>query len=401
MTGQLAINGGTPVRSEPFPAWPVFDEREEQAVLAALRSGAWGENNGTRVVEFGNAFAAFQGARHAVCVPNGTIALELALQTLGIGPGDEVITTPYTFIATPASILSLGARPVFVDIDPNTYNLDPEKIEAAITPQTKAILPVHLGGQPADMDAIRDVAQRHGLRIVEDACQAWGAQWQGQGVGAIGDLGAFSFQSSKNITSGEGGIVLTNDDELYERAWSLHNVGRVRDGAWYQHELLGRNLRMPELAAAILLVQLERLPEHMRIRDTNAGYLTAALTEEVPGITPIATDPRVTRESHHLYQMRYDPDAFGGRSRDDFLSALQAEGISPTSAGYVPLHQSPAIQRTLNDRFGPDSLTPHPLPVAEAAGQSTIWLQQTALLGTKADMDSIIDAMKKIQGAWS
>jgi dTDP-4-amino-4,6-dideoxygalactose transaminase len=400
MTRQLAIDGGTPVRTEPFPAWPVFDEREEQAVLTALRSGAWGENNGTRVVEFGKAFAAFQGAKHAVCVPNGTIALELALQTLGIGPGDEVITTPYTFIATSASILTLGARPIFVDIDPETYNLDPDKIEASITPRTKAILPVHLGGQPADMDAIRDVAQRHGLKVIEDACQAWGSQWQGQGVGAIGDLGAFSFQSSKNITSGEGGIVLTNDDELYERAWSLHNVGRVRDGAWYQHELLGRNLRMPELAAAILLVQLERLPEHMAIRDTNAGYLTAALTEEVPGITPIATDPRVTRESHHLYQMRYDQHAFGGRSRDEFLTALQAEGITPTSAGYVPLHQSPAIQRTLTERFGADSLTANDLPVSEAAGKSTVWLQQTALLGTQTDMDSIIDAMKKIQGAW-
>ena len=398
---QLAVDGGEPVRTAPFPDWPVHDEREERLLLEVLRSGLWGELGGDKVTEFATRFAAYQGARFGVCVPNGTMAIQLGLKALGVGPGDEIITTPYTFIATASAALLLGAKPVFVDVDPETCNIDPSRIAAAITPRTRAIVPVHIGGQPADMDGVLAVAREHGLRVLEDACQAWGAEWDGRRVGALGDLGCFSFQAGKNINAGEGGIVVTNDPELAELCWSLHNVGRVRGGAWYQHEILGWNFRMTEWQGAVLLAQLDRLPEQELVREAAARYLDRTLAD-VPGVRPIAVDARVTRHAHHLYPVRYDPSAFGGRSRDEFLAALQAEGISCVSAGYVPLTSSPAIRRALSDLFGPESLAQFDsCPVAEDASRQVFWLTQIALLGDQEALDSIVTAIRKIQAAWS
>ena len=374
----LAIDGGTPVRKTPFHPWPVFDESEERNLLEVLHSGNWGVISGTKVNEFEQKFAAFQDAKFGICVPNGTLALELALRALGIGPGDEVITTPYTFIATASSILTVGATPIFVDIDPNSYNLDPAMVEAALSEHTRAIIPVHLGGRPADMDALLALAQKHNLKIIEDACQAWGSEWRGRRVGALGDLGTFSFQSSKNITAGEGGIVITNDPDLAEKCWSLHYVGKIRGGAWYQHEILGQNLRLPEWEGAILLAQLERLPQQSKIREENSRYLQQALLAEVKGLTPMVDDPRATANSRHLFIMRYDPQAFGGRSRAEFLSAMIAEGITPISNGYIPLHQSPAIRRIMKA----SDLKRCPLAVTERAGVETVWLNQTPFLDT-------------------
>jgi dTDP-4-amino-4,6-dideoxygalactose transaminase len=409
MSDKLAIDGGTPTRTAPFPAWPIYDEREERNLLEVLRSGQWGIG-GTKVAQFAQQFAEFQGARFGVCVPNGTLALQMALNALGVGPGDEVITTPYTFIATASAAIQQGATPVFVDIDLETYNLDPARIEAAITPRTKAIVPVHLAGRPADMDAIMAVAQRHDLRVLEDACQAWGAEWRGRKVGAIGDLGTFSFQSSKNVSAGEGGIVITNNEALGELCWSLHNVGRVRKGAWYQHEIIGGNLRMSEWQAAVLLAQLERLPEHAVRRDANARYLAEALSA-VAGITPLPFDARATAHAHHLFICRYNPAAFGGRSRDAFVAALRAEGIETASVGYlVPLNHNNAIRRAaaVATHFGGRvwSLAADGLPElaacpnAEWATEHTVWLAQNTLLGDRADMDSIVAAAQKIQRIW-
>jgi dTDP-4-amino-4,6-dideoxygalactose transaminase len=315
---------------------------------------------------------------------------------LGIGPGDEVITTPYTFIATASSILLAGATPVFVDIDPASYNLDPAQVEAAVSERTRAILPVHLGGRPADMDALLALAQKHSLKLVEDACQAWGSEWRGRRVGALGNLGAFSFQASKNITAGEGGILVTNDPELADKCWSIHNVGRVRGGAWYQHEVLGLNLRLPEWEGAVLLAQLDRLPQQSLIREENTRYLLRALRSEVQGLAPLEDDPRVTAHSRHLFILRYSPQAFGGHSRAEFVRAMIAEGIAPISPGYIPLHQSPAIQRAMISA----NLNRCELPMAEQAGMDTVWIDQTPFLGDHKDMDSIVDAAKKIQRVW-
>ncbi len=397
MTQKLAIDGGKPARQRPFHPWPVYDHLEEEALLEVLHSGRWGVLDGTRVTEFEKQFANFQNAQFGICVPNGTLALQLALIALGVGPGDEVITTPYTFIATASSIIQVGATPVFVDIQPGSHNIDPDLIEGAITPRTRAIMPVHLSGRPADMDAILALAQKYNLLVVEDACQAWGSEWRGKKVGAIGNAGAFSFQASKNITAGEGGIVITNDEALSERCWSIHNVGRIRTGAWYQHEVLGWNLRLPEWEGAILLVQLARLPGHMQRREENVNYLTRLIQAEVPGLIPPAKDPRITAHSHHLLILNYQPAAFGGHSRGEFVDAMSAEGITPISNGYVPLHQSPAIWRAM----GESNITHLSLPVAEQAGRESLWLNQHIFLGTHEDMEDLVEAAKKIQLAWS
>src|SRR5690606_11591268 len=240
---RLALLGGSPVKEKPFPRWPVFGPEEERALLEVLRSGKWGAVDGHRVKEFEKRFAAFQEAEYGVCVVNGTVALEVALRAAGVEPGDEVIVPAYTFIATATSCLAVGARPVFADVDPETMQIDPNDSLSKVTEKTRAIIPVHLGGHPVDMDAIGRLAQKQGLFVIEDAAQAHGAVWRERRVGAIGHLGAFSFQSSKNMTAGEGGIVLTNPEQLRDAAWFIHNVGRVRPGQWDQHQPTGQNWR--------------------------------------------------------------------------------------------------------------------------------------------------------------
>ncbi len=399
MQQRLAIDGGEPVRRRPFPAWPVWDEREERALLDVLRSGRWGEIDGTAVERFQTRFAALQDARHCVVVANGTAALRVAFRALGVGIGDEVIVPPYTFIATASAALEVGAIPIFADIDPDTYLLDPAAAEAAITPRTRAIVPVHVAGCPADMDALGEVAARHGLYLLEDAAQAHGAAWRGQGVGALGNLGTFSFQASKNLNAGEGGALVTNDGDLAELIWSLHNVGRVRDGAWYRHEILAGNERLTEFQAALLLAQLERLPEQMARREAAATYLDRELAA-IEGIRPLRRDPRVTAHAHHLYILRYDAAAFGGLKRDQLVRALKAEGI-PCSTGYTPLSDSPAIRREVEHLLAllgrRDRAPAVVIPNAERACREAIWLPQYVLLGDEEDMADIVAAVRKIQ----
>lgn len=399
---KLAIKGGEPVRRKPFPRWPVFDEREMRALKDVLESGLWGVG-GQRKREFEERFAAYQHAKYGVAVTNGTAALEISLRALGIGCGDEVILPPYTFMATMIAILYVNAIPVFADIEPETYTIDPKSVEEVISERTKAILPVHIAGRPADMDALLSIARRNNLYVVEDACQAWGAEWRGRRVGAIGNMGAFSFQSSKNITSGEGGIITTNDEELYIRAWSLHNCGRLPQGAWYEHYLPGANYRMTEFQAAILLAQMERLDEQTERRIENARYLTSKLSK-IDGVKPLKNDERVTRHAYHLYIFRIDPEAFGGASKATIAKALQAEGI-PASVGYSrPLYKEPYLEYFRKcplscpyyaKKIDYSSLK---LPVAERACYiEGLWLPQYVLLGSKEDMDDIIFAVEKIR----
>jgi dTDP-4-amino-4,6-dideoxygalactose transaminase len=401
----LAIDGGTPVRSRPWPRWPIFDETEEQAILEVVRSGKWWSVEGTKVREFEEAFARFQDAQFAVCVTNGTAALEVALRAAHIGCGDEVIVPPYTFIATATAVLAVGATPVFVDVEEESLNIDPTKIEEAITPRTRAIIPVHIAGCPADMDGVLEIARKHNLLVIEDAAQAHAAEWKGTKVGAIGDMGCFSFQASKNLNAGEGGAVLTNNPHWADQVWSVHNVGRVRGGRWYEHHVLGSNFRMTEFQAAILLAQLKRLPEQTERRTQNAHRLTEMLSQ-IPGIRPPRPDPRVTRHAYHLYIFRYDKNHFGGRPREDFLKALNAEGI-PCSAGYVPLYKERVflnrpISKDLCQLSTLKDYSKVQCPVCErACYEEAVWLYQNMLLGDERDIEDIATAVAKVQRAFT
>jgi dTDP-4-amino-4,6-dideoxygalactose transaminase len=399
---ELAVLGGKPVRSKPFPKWPVYDETDRKALIGVLESGCWGVG-GSKVVEFEKAFSAFQGAKHGILVSNGTAALEVALKACGVRAGDEVIVPPYTFIATASAVISLGAIPVFVDIEPDTYNIDPRLIEPAVTPRTRAVVPVHIAGRPADLDGVLEAARRRGLAVVEDACQAPGAEWKGRKVGAIGDIGAVSFQSSKNLSCGEGGFVLTNDDGLAEYAWSHHNCGRVRQGAWYEHHEVGSNFRVTEFQAALLLSQFARFEEQRRRRAENAAHLNRLLAAQ-GGVTPLRTDPRITMDAVHLYVLRYDSRAFDGASRAAFLKALAAEGV-PCSAGYVPLYREKALllaEETFP--FPPSRLGAAvdygkvSCPVCErVCAEEAVWLTQGMFLGDRKDMEDIAAAVGKIR----
>ncbi|MGI6207680.1 MAG: DegT/DnrJ/EryC1/StrS family aminotransferase [Anaerolineae bacterium] len=402
---QLAIDGGTPLRREPFPAWPVWDEREERALLRALHSGKWGIGSEI-ITEFEQAFAAMQDAKQCVSVPSGTTALVTALRGAGITYGDEVITTPYTFIATVSATLYVGAIPVFADIDPDTYQIDVRTVEPLITERTRAIIPAHIGGGPADMDAVLALARKHNLLVIEDCAQAHLAAWRGRRVGALGDLGAFSFQASKNIPAGEGGAVVGDNERLMDQVWSYRNVGRVRQGAWYQHEVLGTNARMSAWQAAILLAQMTRAEEQLALREKNAAILDERLAG-IPGIRPLRRDERVTHHAYHLYIFRYDKAAFGGHSRAEFLRALNAEGI-PASDGYVPLYHKDSVMES-SLYLGKLTATPvasraenaERCPVAErVCREEDCWLTQNLLLGSDDDTASIAEAIAKVQRAW-
>lgn len=397
----LALLGGTPVRSEPFPSWPQHGTPEEEAVIAVLRSGSWGGYS-IKVEEFERAFAALHRVPYAISCVNGTIALEVALRSLGIQCGDEVVVPAITFIATATSVLLCHGVPVFADIDPVTLNLSPESVRAAITPRTKAIIPVHFGGQPADMDALREIADHHGLAIIEDAAHAQGALWREIPVGNFGDLATFSFQAFKLMTSGEGGIILTRSQTLAEKCWSYCNHGRRASGGWFEHFSLGSNYRMTGLQAAVLIEQLARLQEQTRTRQANVARLRGFL-EPVRGLELGADDPRVTSQPNYLVTLRYDPSAFNGLDRDVFLSALQAEGI-PAKAPYpYPLYRNRLFQRKNLPPCSCGGWEPAQdyeslkLPECERLCRDGIWLEQSLFLGPGSDVDDIVEACNKIQ----
>ncbi len=411
---ELAILGGTPVRAEPYPAWPVHDERDVAAVTAVVRSGRWGgyPYPGPQTVEFVRRFAELQGGTYAVAMANGTITMEVALRAAGVGWGDEVIIPAYTFQATAAAPMAAGAIPVIVDIDPETYCIDPRAVEAAITPKTRAIIPVHLGAQMADMDAIMDIAEQHGLIVVEDCAHAHGARWRGQGAGTFGHFGSFSLQSSKILTTGEGGVLLCRTAELAARAASIIDCGRPHAVAPPHHELqtpgedepvftLGANYRMTELQAALGNVALERFPEQARQREEMAAYLEESLSE-VPGVRLLRRDPRHTTRSFYRYVFAIQPEVFGAE-HDVVCYALAAEGI-PCWVGYEAMHHYELFQPALS-RLPVPSAFPEKfefskmhLPEAERACQrEAVWLDECIFRAGRQGVDDAVAAVRKIQ----
>ena len=401
-----ALLGGVPVRSTPWPGWPVFDLREEKALLETLRSGRWYRGNGEHVKQFEEAYARATGAKHCLATCNGTSALYVSLNALDVQPGDEVIVPPYTFIATVNVVLRQFALPVFVDTDPETFQMDPLKLEAAITGRTRAIIPVHLGGNVCDLDRILDIASRRGVPVIEDACQAHMAEWKGRKAGTFGAAGCFSFQASKNLNSGEGGAMLTNDSALFERAYAFHNNGSgLRAiGTNFTYVSTGHNLRLTEFQGALLVAQMTRIDEQVRRRSANGAYLTSLL-EKIPGIRPARQYPGCTLNAYHLYMFRYDAREFAGLPREMFLKVLRAEGI-PASGGYSPLNTQDFLKNTLNGR-GYRRLFPEKIlkewpertacPANDRLCAEAVWLTQNMLLGERAEMDSIAEAIHRIR----
>jgi dTDP-4-amino-4,6-dideoxygalactose transaminase len=410
---QLALYGGVPVRNAAFPRWPVFDRSEERALLEVLHSGNWwhasqGESSHhadaieplSKTAELELAFAKALGAERAIACANGSAALEVALKAAGVGPGDEVIVPPYTFVATATAALLLGATPIFCDIERDTFNIDPAQVERAITRRTKAVIPVHFAGMAADMDRLRAIAGEHELFLLEDAAHSHGARWRDRALGTIGHAGTFSFQASKNMTAGEGGMIVTNDPEFAELCESYIWAGRKYGRPWYEHHRLGWNYRITEFQSAILIEQLKRLEAQTARRMRNGLFLNTKLAA-VPGIHPLRVPEWVTRHSFHIYVFRFDAEEFG-LSREEFVRALQAEGV-PCSTGYAaPLYKAPmfperrfhvndALFATIDyDEFA------ERCPQAERACREAVWIEHRVLLGEEDDMKDILRAVMKI-----
>lgn len=404
-----AILGGTPVRTSGWPQWPIWNsEKDEQLVIKVLRSGVWSRSTVTD--EFEKKWAETVGSKRALAVVNGTNALIAALVQLDIGGGDEVIIPPYTFIATAIAVLATGAMPVFVDTDLETFQIDTEKIEAKITSRTKAILPVHILGLPANMPRIMEIANKHNLVVVEDACQAWLAEIDHKKMGTFGHAGCFSFQNSKNLPIGEGGAIVSDDDDFMDRCYSYHNygnpygsvVGAVGEGT----VMAGTKLRITEYQAAIGLVQLERLESQTSTRNENATYLKSKIMD-IPGIVPYRLYDNVTRAAFHLFPFRYKKDGFHGMPKEKFLQAMRAEGI-PCSGGYAPLNKMPYLNNAFQSKnfqlmYPKEALDIHAYNERNQCPENdrlcddeAVWLFQSMLLTETKDMDDIANSIEKI-----
>lgn len=405
MAERLALFGGPQSVTEPIPPWPIFGAPEREALLRCFDSGEW--FLGPQVEAFEKRFSSYQDARFGVATTSGTTALETIMAGLQLGAGDEVILPPYTFMASAAAILKANAVPIFCDVDPETFNIHPELIESHITDKTRAILLVHFAGLPVDMDKVKAIAKKHHLLVIEDACHAWGTQWKGVGVGALGDAGAFSFQMSKNVTSGEGGIALTNQEDLAGRMCGYSRCDRGLEDPWYGRFAIGHNLRMTELQAAILFAMMDRMDEQVALRERNAGLLDEAI-KDLPGFRPLRRDPGCTRRSHHLYICRYIQEEFEGIPRAKVFDALQSEGV-PAYGGYPqPLYNMlPLFKRSgSGSEFCPVACPHHgPMPDystlhmsgVETVCKQAVWMRHSLLLGSQTLMEQVLNGFRKVR----
>jgi len=401
-----ALLGGTPVHKGGWPAWPEWRESWEPSILEILRSGKWYRGSGGQVQQFEAAYANLLGAKRCLATASGTTALIVAMHVLDVDAGDEVVVSPFTFIASYNAILLCKALPVLADTDPATLTMDTGSIESRITGRTRAIMPVHIYGMPCDMDPIMATARKRGIAIVEDACQAWLAEYKGRMCGTIGDLGCFSFQNSKHLPSGEGGAITGNSDDLLDRASSFHDCGRPYGGfkGARPNFTRGGNFRMQHVQAAMLLQQLEKLKQDTARRRENADRLTASL-KEIPGIRPVRL-PENSRAVWHLYPFRYDANAFQGLPRETFLKAMRAEGI-PCSTGYQEQYFDGLLDEAIASRgftrlFSAGRLKAYRESFQELKGNrevcaTTVALGQNMLLASRADVDHIPAAIRKMQ----
>jgi len=407
---KLAIKGGKPVRKKPFPNWPIFGKSEKEALLRVLKSRKWfagmlGSDEDSEVAKFEKSFAQYLGTKHVIAVSSGSAALEIALKSVGVGVGDEVIVPAFTFIATATSVLQINAIPIIVDIEPTYYCVDPERVEETITEKTVAIIPVHFGGQVAQMEKLLEIAKKHDLSIIEDAAHAHGSIYKGRKAGTFGKVGCFSFQESKTMTAGEGGAIVTQDDQVAELARSYRSCGRERGRSWYEHYRLGWNYRMTEFQGALLLAQLDRLQIQVRKRTENARFLSD-LIDEIPGFLPVHDSPEMEQNGHYYYVVRIDRNYFPNLKKEKVIKALNSEGI-PCHGGYLfSLQKNPMFRRENWDKHGfpytskyygrqfdPTSVQ---TPIADRACRDIIIIPQRVLLAERKDMQDVAAAFYKV-----
>jgi len=408
----LALLGGTPVRGKPFSeTWPIIDEREEKALVKALKSRNWCCLRGNAVYDFEKMFAEAMGVSQCILTNGGTTALSTSLHVIGVGAGDEVITTPHTFIATINTITNLHALPVYVDIDPDTGSIDVNLIEAAITEHTRAILPVHLAGWPADIQKIMAISKKHSIPVVEDACQSAFAEVDGKKVGTFGKTGCISFQEWKSLVCGEGGAILGSDDEFMRRCAAFINNGRDPKKLERGYPFPGSNHRMTEFQAAVLTEQFKRFQDQAPLRRENGRYVEEALAK-IPGLTPRKRYCDNTRVTYVEFQMDYDRSQFKGIPAAKFAEALRAENI-PMRGGLrkygSACHKEKMLEEHLNSRgfqaaFSKARLDKYRqslrLPVMDdAIGTQKEMLTMDSkipFLGSRKEMDEIIEAVQKV-----
>jgi L-glutamine:2-deoxy-scyllo-inosose/3-amino-2,3-dideoxy-scyllo-inosose aminotransferase len=395
---ELALLGGQPVRPQPFPPWPVHGARERELVLSVLESGNW-SYDGPLETEFARRFAQLCGAAYARCMPNGTLSLEIALRALDIGPGDEVILAALSFTSPAWAVAQVGALPVFADVRAADWCIDPDSVRELITPATRALLVVHPYCQLADLDQLLDIARTHSLRLLEDCAHVPGSRWRGRPVGGLGDIGSFSFQQSKVMTAGEGGMLVTSDEALAHRIYGLRNLGRQ----WRPDSPVGfgGNYRITEFQAAVLLAQLERLDAQLDRKNANVGLFRERIGT-VPGVHPLAAQPQATRQNVFGLSLRIEPGEFEHVPVARLVAALAAEGIPVRPADTV-IYQAPTWVAGARERRWPVGTDPARqlglgarCPVAERVAQHGLIIRQTAFLGTGADVDDIVAAFDKV-----
>ena len=385
----LALTGGDALRKDPYPDWPSVGGGDLERVRQALETPGWGGSS-PPVGDFERLFAQYHDAAFGIAVSSGTMALELAMHALGIAPGDEVIVPAHSFIATATAVCRVGGVPVFVDIEADTFNIDPVRVAEGLSDATKAMVPVHFGGVMADMDRLGSVATDSGSYVIEDAAHAHGAEWFGTRAGGLGTIGTFSFQNSKAMTAGEGGILITNDEVLAGRARSITNAGRLPGKGWFEHFEVGTNLRMTAMQAVLLGSQLERLQDQIRLRARNFGRFERELGG-VEGIDLQRAPSGATVQTRYIVPGRVSESEFGV-DRDGFVAAVQAEGVPVRSFYPHALYANPLFDRQ-----------PHrvlPCPVAEAATHDAFWLPMNIFMGTANDAADAARAIAKVHDAY-
>lgn len=394
---ELAYYSGKPTKSKPFPKWPHSDQIELSQINDVLTSGKWWRMVGDKAEKFEQNFAKTHQAKYCLGVTNGTHAIEVALAAMDIGKGDEVIIPAFTFISTATAVIYCNAMPVLVDVDKDTFCMIPEEFEKVITTRTKAVIPVHMAGHACDMDKICEIAKKHNIRVIEDAAHGHGGEYKNKRIGSFGDMAAFSFQNGKLMTSGEGGALITNNKELYEKAYLIHGVGRPQNDITYEHTVLGSNYRMNEFQAAILIGQLSRLEKMNKIRDENARKLDQYL-EEVKGITPQKVLDYASTMTHYMYMFYIDPVYFNGISRNQFVEYLKAEGI-PAFRSFPVLSNTTFFKENAFAGRIPnyDKENEASLVNAQLIADNVVWLPHYTLLGDDQDVKEIVEAIKKIQ----